>query len=162
MDVPNTELRMQIGQPQAARRGRAKDGAPRRGGRPSQLRRERNWAHAVPTGGAPGMKRISATLRWTVTPAERARHGRSGIKVQWTFIPLSGFAREGEPRTCGRSGIAEPSKASPGLASAAERCTGTYECAVQGCTNAASAGCAGAAHGRHDSRDGGRLQGRRR
>ena len=37
---------------------------------------------------------------------------------------------------------------------AATRCAGTHECAVQGCTNAASAGCAGAARDKQDAGSG--------
>ena len=35
---------------------------------------------------------------------------RNKIKLRWSFIPLSGFATDGEPRTCQRSRTAERSK----------------------------------------------------
>ena len=38
------------------------------------------------------------------------RAKRAKTKVQWTFVPLSGFATDGEPRTCKRSRIAKRSK----------------------------------------------------
>jgi hypothetical protein len=49
----------------------------------------------------------------TVCGAEDAKGPgakRNKIKLQWNFIPLSGFATEGEPRTCQRRRIAERSK----------------------------------------------------
>jgi hypothetical protein len=40
---------------------------------------------------------------------EKARSGtgvkRDKMKVQWTFIPLNGFTRDGEPRAFKRTGM---------------------------------------------------------
>ncbi len=51
--------------------------------------------------------------RGTICGAEDAKRPgakRNKTKVRWTFVPLSGFAQDGEPRACKRSGVAERSK----------------------------------------------------